>query len=139
MMERVWSSRVWSSRVGRITCRCNPPCGSSLDELNPAAIELTRAAVGFGVPHAEVPHGTRGQAHPHLTDVVALQEDEEFGLALDTAVVLGAALAALGAHRQTLGADWGEGWGRGEVMGDRSPVLVIIITGWSSSSNTASE
>ena len=75
-------------------------------ELNPAAAELTCAAVGFGVPHAEVPHGTRSQAHPHLPDVIALQEDEEFGLALDAAVVLGAALTPLGAGYRTLGADW---------------------------------
>jgi len=78
----------------------------SLECTNPAVAELTCASVGLGVPHAEVAHGTGGQAHPYLPDVVALQEDEEFGLTLHAAVVLRAALTALGARRWPVGANW---------------------------------
>lgn len=79
-------------------------------------VKLTGASVvAFWVPHAKVPHGAGGQAHPYLTDVVALQVDEELGLTFDAAVVLGASVAAFGAGRQPLGAHCGKNTKRGRL------------------------
>lgn len=66
-----------------------------MDPLCTRAVELTRASVvAFWIPHAKVSHGAGGKAHAYLTNVTALQEDEEFGLASDTAVVLRAPVTA---------------------------------------------
>ena len=70
--------------------------------------KLTGASVvAFWVPHPEVSHGAGGEAHSDLTDVVALQEDEELGLTLDAAVVLRASVTAFGARWRPLGANCG--------------------------------
>lgn len=70
--------------------------------------KLTGASVvAFWVPHPKVSHGTGGEAHAYLTNVVALQEDEELGPAFNAAVVLGAPVAAFGAGWRPLGADCG--------------------------------
>lgn len=61
--------------------------------------------VAFGVPHAKVSHGAGGKAHAYLTDVIALQEDEELGLAFNAAVILRTSVTAFGARRGPLSAD----------------------------------
>lgn len=69
---------------------------------------LTGASVvAFRVPHAEVSHGAGGEAHAYLTDVIALQEDEEFGLTFNAAVILRASVTAFGARWRTLSANCG--------------------------------
>lgn len=66
-----------------------------MNPLCTRAAELTRASVvAFWIPHAKVSHGAGGKAHAYLTNVTALQEDEEFGLASDTAIVLRASVTA---------------------------------------------
>lgn len=63
------------------------------------AAELTGASVvAFWIPHAKVSHGAGGEAHAYLTNVVALQEDEELGLTFDAAVILRASVTAFGAR-----------------------------------------
>lgn len=61
--------------------------------------KLTSASVvSFWIPHAKVSHGAGGEAHAYLTDVIALQEDEELGLTFNAAVVLRASVTAFGAR-----------------------------------------
>lgn len=63
------------------------------------AAELTGASVvAFWIPHAKVSHGAGGEAHAYLTNVVALQEDEELGLTFDAAVILRASVTPFGAR-----------------------------------------
>ena len=65
--------------------------------------KLTGASVvAFWIPHAKVSHGAGGEAHAYLTDVIALQEDEEFGLTFNAAVILRASLTAFGARQRHL-------------------------------------
>lgn len=79
-------------RVGVCVC-INLTC-----PLCTRAAELTRASVvSFWIPHAKVSHGAGGEAHAYLTNVIALQEDEELGLASDATVVLRAPVTAFGA------------------------------------------
>lgn len=60
--------------------------------------KLTGASVvAFWVPHAKISHGAGGKAHAYLTDVIALQEDEELGLTFNAAIILRASLTAFGA------------------------------------------
>lgn len=71
-------------------------------------LKLTGASViAFGVPHAKVSHGAGGKAHAYLTDVIALQEDEELGLAFNAAVILRTSVTAFGARWGPLGANCG--------------------------------
>lgn len=61
--------------------------------------KLTGASVvSFWIPHAKVSHGAGGEAHTYLTDVVALQEDEELGFTFNAAVILRASVTAFGAR-----------------------------------------
>lgn len=80
---------------------CVPVCVCVINMMCPLctrAAELTRASVvAFWIPHAKVSHGAGGEAHAYLTNVIALQEDEELGLASDAAVVLRAPVTAFGA------------------------------------------
>lgn len=65
--------------------------------------KLTCASViPFWVPHAKVSHGAGGEAHPNLTDVIALQEDKELGFAFNAAIVLRASVTAFGARWRPL-------------------------------------
>lgn len=71
--------------------------------------KLTSASVvAFWVPHAEVSHGAGGEAHAYLSDVIALQEDEELGLTFDAAVKLRASFTAFGARWWPLSANCGK-------------------------------
>ncbi len=47
--------------------------------------------------HAKVSHGAGSEAHAYLTDVIALQEDEELRLTFNAAVILRASVTAFGA------------------------------------------
>lgn len=61
--------------------------------------KLTGASVvSFWIPHAKVSHGAGGEAHTYLTDVIALQEDEELGFTFNAAVILRASVTAFGAR-----------------------------------------
>lgn len=61
--------------------------------------KLTCASVvAFWVPHAKVSHGAGGEAHAYLTDIIALQEDEELGLTFNAAIILRASFTAFGAR-----------------------------------------
>ena len=63
------------------------------------AKKLTGASVvAFWVPHSKVSQGAGGEAHAYLTDVIALQEDEELGLTFNAAVILRASFTAFGAR-----------------------------------------
>ncbi len=60
--------------------------------------KLTGASVvALWVPHAKVSHGAGSEAHAYLTDVIALQEDEELRLTFNAAVILRASVTAFGA------------------------------------------
>lgn len=62
--------------------------------------KLTGASVvAFWIPHAKVSHGAGGEAHAYLTDVIALQEDEELGLTFNAAVILRASVTAFWARQ----------------------------------------
>lgn len=70
--------------------------------------ELTGASVvAFRVPHSKVSHGAGSEAHTDLTDVIALQEDEELGLTLDAAIVLRASVTAFGTRWRPLSTNCG--------------------------------
>lgn len=60
------------------------------------------ASIGIRVPHPKVSHWAGGEAHTYLADVVALQEDEEFGLTFNASVGLRAVLTAIRARRRPL-------------------------------------
>lgn len=61
--------------------------------------KLTGASVvALWVPHAKVSHRAGGEAHAYLTDVIALQEDEELGPTFNAAVILRASVTAFGAR-----------------------------------------
>lgn len=61
--------------------------------------KLTSASVvAFWIPHPKVSHGAGSEAHTYLTDVIALQEDEELGLTFNAAVILRASVTAFGAR-----------------------------------------
>jgi len=61
--------------------------------------KLTGASViAFWVPHTKVSHGTGSKAHPYLTNVIALQEDEELGLTFNASIVLRASVTAFWAR-----------------------------------------
>lgn len=61
--------------------------------------KLTGASVvAFWVPHTKVSHGAGGEAHAYLTDVIALQEDEELRPTFNAAVILRASVTAFGAR-----------------------------------------
>lgn len=66
---------------------------------------LSASVVAFWVPHAEVSHGAGGEAHAYLSDVIALQEDEELGPTFDAAVILRASFTAFGARWWPLSAN----------------------------------
>lgn len=65
------------------------------------------SVVAFWIPHAKVSHRTRGEAHSYLTDVIALQEDEEFWIAFNAAIILRASVTAFGAGWWSLCANCG--------------------------------
>lgn len=70
--------------------------------------KLTGASVvAFWVPHAKVSHGAGGEAHAYLTDVIALQEDEELGFTFNAAIILRASVTAFGARRRPLSTNCG--------------------------------
>lgn len=70
--------------------------------------KLTGASVvAFWVPHTKISHGAGGEAHAYLTDVIALQEDEELGLTFNAAVILRASVTALRARWWPLSANCG--------------------------------
>lgn len=74
----------------------------------PLSLQLTGASVvAFGVPHAKISHGAGGEAHAYLTDVIALQEDEELGFTFNAPVVLRASVTAFGARWWPLSANCG--------------------------------
>lgn len=69
-----------------------PPCPQLRAKLTGASV------VAFWIPHAKVSHGARGEAHAYLTDVIALQEDEELGFTFNAAIILRASVTAFGAR-----------------------------------------
>lgn len=66
-------------------------------------VKLTCASViALRVPHAKVAHGTGGEAHSYLTNVIALQKDKELWLTFNAAIVLRASVTAFRARWRSL-------------------------------------
>lgn len=65
------------------------------------------SVVAFWIPHAKVSHRTWGEAHSYLTDVIALQEDEELWIAFNAAIILRASVTAFWAGWWSLCANCG--------------------------------
>lgn len=79
-------------------CPSHPALSALKSQQTSQSKKLTgTSVVAFWIPHPKVSHGAGGEAHAYLTNVIALQEDEELGLAFNAAVVLRASVTAFGA------------------------------------------
>lgn len=84
-----------------LPCRALPPALPL-----PSQPQLTDALVHVRIAKAKVSQRTRRQANPNLSDIVPLQEDEEFGGTPQTPIELRAQVTASGTALTQLGADW---------------------------------
>lgn len=82
-----------------------PPRALPLPTPFPRSPTLTDALVHVRVAKAKVSQWTRRQANPDLSDIIPLQEDEEFGRTPQAPIELRAQVTASGTALTQLGAD----------------------------------